>query len=177
MTVILGLALTQVASSLHKLLLAGRRVAWAAEPILLTVLVSLIIVMTWLSSWTARNETSVAYWQIFTQILTLLILYFAAASCLPEPDACDERVDIYAYYDRTRVLSFGSLFSAYFIYLANSLLSYGQPKLGFVTLGSVLYLGAYAALIFIRARWFNILALSLATAGIAFGSMGLRVAT
>jgi hypothetical protein len=45
--VILGLALTQVAASLHKLLLAGRQVRWAAEPVLLTLIVVLVIVSVW----------------------------------------------------------------------------------------------------------------------------------
>jgi hypothetical protein len=39
--VILGLALTHMASSVHRLVLAGERVRWAPEPILLTVLVGL----------------------------------------------------------------------------------------------------------------------------------------
>ena len=46
--VILGLALTHIASTTHKLLLAGRRVRWAPEPMLLSFIVLLVIVSVWL---------------------------------------------------------------------------------------------------------------------------------
>ena len=59
--VVLGMALTHIAAVIHKLLLAGRRVSWAAEPILLTLLVMLVIIVVWLGSWNLRNETSLTF--------------------------------------------------------------------------------------------------------------------
>src|SRR5688500_10866020 len=78
---ILGLALTHIASVLHKLLLAGKLVAWAIEPILLALIVMLVIITVWLFSWNDRNDTSVSVEWIILQVLKLLTLYIAAASC------------------------------------------------------------------------------------------------
>jgi hypothetical protein len=56
--VILGLALTHLAASTHRLLLAGRRVRWAPEPVLLAAIVLLVIVSVWLFQWDEeRNAT------------------------------------------------------------------------------------------------------------------------
>lgn len=44
---ILGLALTHMASALYRLALAGRRVHWAPEPLLQAALVLLIVVFVW----------------------------------------------------------------------------------------------------------------------------------
>jgi hypothetical protein len=55
------MALTHIAARVHKLLLAGRRVSWAPEPILLTTIVMLVIIVVWLGSWSARNETAMTF--------------------------------------------------------------------------------------------------------------------
>ena len=47
-TVILGLALTNIAASLHRLALAARRIRWAPEPLLQALLITLIIIQVWL---------------------------------------------------------------------------------------------------------------------------------
>ena len=59
--VILGLALTHLASSLHRLAMAGRRVRWAPEPALLSAIIFVVIVSVWLRQWqdsTCRRRPS-----------------------------------------------------------------------------------------------------------------------
>jgi hypothetical protein len=176
--VMLGLALAHIAAVLHKLLLAGRRVLWASEPVLLTALVMLVIVVVWLGSWRLRDETSVLLGTMILQVLTLMTLYFTAASCLPEPDGGPEPINTYEYYDRTRLLSFGSLMASYVLFEIGSIATAGWPRqITFATLeGWFLFPTLYALLIFIRARWFNILTLSFALLYFGWGVMGLRLA-
>src|SRR5690349_68936 len=82
--IILGLALTQIASSLHRLLLAGSRVRWAPETILLCSLIFLVTVSVWVEEWDYRQETSTTIGMELLSVLKLLTLFLAAAFVLPE---------------------------------------------------------------------------------------------
>src|SRR5260370_40450280 len=106
---ILGLALTHMASSLSRLVLAGRRVRWAPEPLMQAALVVLIVVFVWLNEWNGRGVTTIIYGRVLLRSLNLLVLYIAAAVCLPEVRDEAGEVNMYAYYDRARPLSFGAL--------------------------------------------------------------------
>ena len=176
--VILGLALTHMAAVLHKLLLAGRRVKWAAEPALLTMIVMLVIVTVWLGAWFNRNETTVSVGWIVLEVLKLLTLYIAAASCLPEV-AGREPVDLHDYYDRTRRLSFGALILSYALFEIADVVADGVPQP--LTLGAMvewfLFPVLYGLLIFIRARWFNVAALAFALLFYGYVVSGLRLSS
>jgi len=108
-SVVLGLALAHVASSLQKLANAGRRVTWAPEPILATLIIVTVIVSVWLGQWGERDATSITMGQAFLQVAKMMAVYFAAASVLPDLEPGDAGVDLYLYYDETRRLTFGSL--------------------------------------------------------------------
>ena len=176
-SVILGLALTHIASVWHKLLLAGKRVRWAPEPILLSSIVLLVIIFVWLSFWNTRNETSMSVGWTVLQVLKLLILYIAAASCLPETTISSEEIDLYEYYDRTRRLSFGALIVSYVLFEIIGIIGYGLPKQ--ITLSVVeewlLYPSLYTLLIFVRSRWFNILILTFALLRFGWAVVVLRL--
>jgi hypothetical protein len=158
--VILGLALTHLAATVHKLLLAGKRVQWAPEQVLLTIMVLLVIISVWLGSWSSRSEASVTFGQMLVEVAKVMTLYIAAASCLPEP-AQSEPLDLQEYYDRTRLLSFGSLILSVLLFRIDYIVSNGMPSaltFGFA-LFILLYPVLYACLIFVRNRWFNVLTL------------------
>lgn len=154
--VILGLALTHIAATLHKLLLAGRKVRWAIEPVLLMLIVLLVIVSVWLGAWFDRDRSEVTLYQVVVQTAMYLTLYFGAASCLPEP-AGKEPTDLYAYYDRTRLLSFGALitsmtlFKVYFATINGFVNEFWGARL----LEHLFACGLYASLIVVRRPWYN----------------------
>lgn len=177
--VILGLALTHIAANLHKLLVAGRRVKWAAEPILLAVIVMLVIISVWLGAWRDRNETSVSVGWTILQVLKLLTLYIAAASCLPEPEPSQSSVNTLEYYDRTRALSFGALIVSYILFEIAYIFADGFPnQLTLSVLENwLLFPAVYGLLIFIRARWFNILMLAFALLYYGYAVGGFRVSS
>ena len=175
--VILGLALTHMAANVHKLLLAGRRVKWAIEPVLLAGIVLLIIVFVWMDQWGLRGEASFSVGQMLFQVLKLLTLYFGAASCLPEIEPGSERIDLFAYYDRTRWLSFGALIASLLLFTAYRLLFNDELARLTVARGFVilLYPSLYALLIFLRGRWLNILMLGGILAFYAWVVVGQRI--
>lgn len=174
--VILGLALTNIAATIHKLLLAGKKVRWAPEPILLTAIVLLVIVSVWLGEWFHRDVTSVTIGQMLLQVAKLLVLYVAAASCLPEPEG-NETLDLRSYFDRTRLLSFGALILSYFLFQFYFAIDQGWPERW--TLSKVsdwfLFPALYGLLIIVRRRWLDISALSLAIAVYCWSVVGLRL--
>jgi hypothetical protein len=107
--IILGLALTHLASGLHRLALAGRRVRWAPEPILLAGIIFLVIVSVWLFQWTSRTTTQTTIGLMLLQVLKLLLPYLAAAFVFPEHVPESGALDLLAHYDRTRIFTFGAL--------------------------------------------------------------------
>lgn len=166
-SVILGIALTNIAASLHRLFLAGRRVRWAPEPLLLTILVTLIIVQVWTDQWYIHDLKALYVGVAFLDVLRMMTLYFAAASALPEPDLLgEEPVDLTRYYYDTRRLSYGALIVGLWLFGAVFAI-FRTPSLLAALQQFVLVPGIYALLILIRRRWFHLLVL-VATLG-AYG--------
>lgn len=175
--VILGLAIAHIAGALHRLLLAGRRVSWSPEPILLTAVVLLVIIAVWMFSWVDRNETSQSVAWTVLEVLKLISLYIAAASCLPEAAPGVECIDTYEHYDRSRRVSFGALILSYMLFQLSGLLKGASPPR--MTVESFqewwMYPLLYGLLIAFRARWLNMLLLSIALAYYAWRVAGIRV--
>lgn len=161
--VILGLALTQIASNFHRLLLAGPRVRWAPEPLLLCAIIFLVIVSIWLTQWSDRDETHTTIGLVLVQILKMLMPYLAAAFVLPDRIAEEGPVDLYRHYDRTRVFVFSFLIAGLLLFEAYDLLLRAGAPIRWADVvrdEPWLYVAAYTVLIFVRARWFNVAALT-----------------
>ena len=172
---ILGLALTHMASALCRLVLAGKRVRWAPEPLLQAVLILLIVVFVWVGQWNDRNMSTLVYWRVLLQVLKLLVLYIAAAVCLPEREKHEESLDLYAHYDQTRRLSFGGLVMGLVFFQLYNWSGEKAFHWRWDMLRVFIYIGPYIVMMFIRWRWLNILLL--AAVLIYFGSsiMGYRL--
>ena len=158
--IILGLALTNIAASLHRLALAGRRVLWAPEPLLLTLLVTMIIVFVWIANWYNRDLTSIGAGRALLDVARMMALYFAAASCLPETDKLpDEGLDLATYYYDTRALSYGALMVG--LVLFQIYFAIDNPRFDWLnSLAQAALIALYGSMIFIRARWYHLLVLT-----------------
>jgi hypothetical protein len=156
---VLGLALTHMASAMYKLAQAGQRVRWAPEPLLQAAIVLLVIVLVWLHQWTERGTSTIVFWRILLQVLKLLLLYIAAAACLPEVREGESEIDLYVHYDQTRRLSFGALVGSLILFQ----LYYWTGEQSFhwsqVSLDDLTFIVTYVAMMFIRWRWLNVLLL------------------
>ena len=172
---ILGLALTHMASNLYKLAHAGRRVHWAPEPLLQAGIVLMVIVFVWMNQWEERAIIDTTYARTMLQTIKLLALYIGAAACLPETREGESKIDLYVHYDSTRRLSFGALVSGLLFFSIYGWTGEQTFHWRWNMLLSLIYLGPYISLMFIRWRWFNILLL--ATIFIYFGNsiMGYRL--
>jgi hypothetical protein len=176
-SVILGLALTQIAASIHKLAYAGRRVRWAPEPLLLTGIVFTVIVSVWLNQWYERDVTSVTTGRMLLQVLKMMCIYIAAASVLPEPRE-GEDTDLYAYYDATRSLTYGALISGLVMFTLYNLTSGAPIRVNAGLLMDILLFPAiFLSLILIRWRPFNIGLLTLALGFWLWLIAGARITT
>lgn len=175
--VMLGLALTHIAATVHKLLLAGKRVTWAPEPILLTGIVVLVIITLWLFSWSDRNNPSVTAGEMMLHVSTLFALYISAASCLPEPGG-NKRFNLRTYYDETRSLSFGALLISLLLSHTVNIIyhRFTVPFSFWPVFGLIYFPVLYVSLIFIRRRWFNLLALGGIIVPILWLTVGERLA-
>jgi hypothetical protein len=172
--VVLGLALTEIAAAIHRLLLAGRRVRWAPEPVLLTLIVLIVIVAVWMGAWNERHETVATVEQVMLQVLKLITLYFAAASVLPHQ--LEEPLSLYDYYDQTRPLSFGALIVSLLLFRAYDMAVAGVLAIDLRTVMHLLvYLAVYGSLIFVRVRWLNVLLLAFVIAFYGWQIMDLQI--
>jgi len=165
--VILGLALAQMATALSRLALAGRRVRWAPEPLLLAGIVVLVIVYVWLNQWGLRDETQTTIGAMLMQVGKLMLPFMAAMFVLPDPLPDEGPIDLYAHYDRTRVLTYGVLIAGLLAFWIAFLMDWagGRPGMEPLTLWGALanapwgFCAAYGVLMVVRIRWINILLL------------------
>lgn len=158
-SVILGLALTQMVGNLHRLALAGRRVRWAPEPLLLAILIFMIISQVWIDQWNEHNERSIAIGILILQVLKMMTIFFAAASVLPESVPEEASLDLVDYYYRTRHLTYGAMIVGLFLFYLYGALMYPQP---FRIADFAIFMIAptiYATLIWFRRRPYHIAAL------------------
>jgi hypothetical protein len=164
-SVILGLALTHLANAVRKLLLRGRAVIWAPEPLLLAGVILLIIVSSWMHQF-SRNTGAPNDGVALLNVLRMLTLYFAAGFCLPEPEPGEPQVDLLRYYDRTRRFTYGSLIAGltiFFVY--NTVVEPAGWRADLMS--KLLPIAVWVALMFVRWRWLSLLLLAIPIFGTA----------
>ena len=161
-SILVGLALADLAASLHRLLRLTRSVRWDGRLVLCVVLVIITIVGMWFEVWSIRTVKAVLsfpfYLSLFLEFMTLFLI---CAACLPDEAA--EGCDLGAYYDKNRIYLwslfalFETSFFLHWIYFAGLRASGGQMLL----LGAVVIFPLIVAVLLamIRSRWFHYLAL------------------
>jgi hypothetical protein len=91
-SVLIGLALADIAMSLHKLLRHARTVRWDGRVLVTAALAVLAIIRMWFAFWTIRSIGIVLFFPFYLSLFVeLMILFLLAASCLPDdpPPDCD----------------------------------------------------------------------------------------
>jgi hypothetical protein len=164
-TVILGLALTNIAGSLHRLALAGRRIRWAPEPLLLAALITTIIIQVWLDQWFLREMKTLVYGAAALTIVRLMTIFFAAASCLPEADLLgDGPFDLKEYYYRTRALTYGAMITGLVLFAISNVVN-GDRNPAHFLIGGLVGPVIYGLLIWTKRPWVHLLVLTALLAG------------
>lgn len=155
-SILVGLALTDLAKSLHLLLRARGRVRWHPFPVVVAALAALYVVQFWWAFYRVGQRTPFTHYLVVLVLLaTLVVLFLLCAAALP--DAVPEAgLDLRAYYFDQRRYVFG-LFAGYVVLstavLAGSAVAVGEQQYG-STAGYVLrnvgYLALTAPLAFTR---------------------------
>jgi hypothetical protein len=100
-SVLIGLAIADVAASFHRLMRARPRVRWDPLVLLAALLAMVITVGMWFDLWGIRNATSVRHFFVYLALVgTFFVLFLIAASSLP--DEATEGMDLREFYERNR---------------------------------------------------------------------------
>jgi hypothetical protein len=100
-TIIMGLALADIGTCLHRLLRNFRTVAWDSRVVLIAALVLVELVRMWFAQWSVRDLPLVLTFPFYlAMFLQTLLLFLLAAAALP--DDCTADCDLKAFYDSNR---------------------------------------------------------------------------
>lgn len=160
--IILGLALTHLAMSVNRLVLARSQVKWDARPLLAAVLMLLAVLLYWTQAWNYRDIQETTVGETILKVMVNLVVYAAAAAILPEEVPRGETIDLAAHYDKVRVYFF-ALFLAP-ILVMSTLRPAIQVWLGqrerFDNWDNVALIAAVVVCIVFRNRWVNLVVLA-----------------
>lgn len=162
-SILVALALADVAASLHRLLRQARSVKWDGRVVLCVAFVIITIVGMWFEMWFIRSVKAVLSFPFYLSFFVeFLILFLICAACLP--DEPKESCDLGAFYESntTYLWSLFALFQTSFflhwIYFAGLHMSnHGQM----VLMGAWVCfpLLVFVLLAIIRSHWFHYAAL------------------
>ena len=162
-SVLVGLALADVAASLHRLLRQARLVRWDGRVVLCVVLVIITITGMWFEVWSIRSVKAVLSYPFYLSLfLEFMVLFLVSAACLP--DEPGESCDLGAFYERNRTYLwslfalFQTSFFLHWIYFAGLRMSNHWQTLLLGTWVGVPLL-VFVLLAMIRSRWFHYIGL------------------
>ncbi len=107
LSVILGLAITQVLQGFRALALSRDRIRWYAPPLIWSGLILLLVVQHWWSSFGLASRTEWTFAAFATVLVQTAILYMMAGLVLPDMPR-GEAVDLKDHYYRERPVFFGA---------------------------------------------------------------------
>lgn len=154
--VVLGLAISDLATSLNRLLHAGTRVTWGLLTPLACLVAFLKIITQWWTWYAAQSYAQAASFEMFIVVMIgAVLLFLLAATLLPDAPAGHDRIDLPAHFSRVQ-RRFWLLFVAHWV-IMNGVAIWAEMQLqgARLNLMSPGYLIPFAALAlaFIRVRW------------------------
>jgi hypothetical protein len=156
-SIIVGLALADLGSSLHRLINDRSKVRWDPLAILTVAYVVLLLLAMWYDLWSIRSfEGTTSFLFLLTLLGELFVLFLLAAGSLP--DEPHEGADLFAFYEShqtrlwTLLLIFQTAFAAHWFYFLVLLDISPWTRIHQV---AVPIIGALV-LLFVRKRWVQI---------------------
>jgi hypothetical protein len=99
--IVLGLALTELGISFHRLMRAGKRVRWDwMSPALAVVMLLETVQFWWLSQAWYANATELRLLEFLPRLLLLLLIYLLAAAVLPD-EVPEKGISLRTFYVET----------------------------------------------------------------------------
>ncbi len=166
-SIIIGLAMTDILVSLHRLIRAGRAIRWDWAAPLAALLVALTLIQIWWSLYTPDGEPMTI--GRFLPVLVVLVLLFLLASAALPDKVPGEGLDLRAYYDRNGPY-FWSLFTATlgWLLITGGVEAAMNGEIGrFLSyrLVDMIVVAVFASLIFVRRRWWHAIAFLVLSTG------------
>lgn len=161
-SIIVGLALADLATSLHKLLRHRHSVKWDGRVLLSVAFVLIKITGMWFAVWSIRSVAAVLWFPFYlSMFFEFMVLFLVCAACLP--DEPGESLDLSAFYASNRRYLW-SLFALFQIsYLLHWVYFVGirvdRAELLIRGTDALAPLVLYLLLASVRSRWFHYAAL------------------
>jgi hypothetical protein len=100
-SVLIGLAVVDIATSFHRLLRSKAAVRWDPLALLGAVYALCLVVAMWFDLWGVRNVGATRYFLFYLSLIVqFFILFLVAAASLP--DERDDGIDLREYYSKNR---------------------------------------------------------------------------
>ena len=163
-SIIVGIAVADIAHSLHRLLRAGKRVRWHWFPLAASFLLILLILEIWWGlAYFERVQARVTVGMFLPWVLELILLYLVASAALPD-EVPDAGIDLKSYYfDGRRYfwILLALLLLAFVIHrVGNMWLSAGVeslPRVLRAVLPNLVLVGLAISLAYVRKTWWHTL--------------------
>lgn len=160
MSVVVGLAIADMATSLHRLLRNRRRVRWDWVAPLAALLILTDLFNLW---WNWRRFSGDTFADLAPYFLSLILLFLTAASTLPD-DVPEDGIDLRQYFDDNRSYFWGLYGSYLAAWIGFGTLRMVQRGASFSDLWREFYFDYPAivgcfVLVFVRPRWISGVAL------------------
>ena len=165
-SIIVGLAVADLATSLQRLIRAGRLVTWDILTPLAALLAGISVINMWWSLYgalTSLNRLSIG--AFIPDLVSLLLLFLVAAAALPH-EVPDEGLSLREFYERSRkafwipfamYMAWAALGNAVFAVRSGSSIS----ALAGLTLPNMFLAALMAVLAIISRRWVHVVGLGL----------------
>ena len=166
-SVLIGLAIADVATSLHRLIRHRGTVRWDPLTLLAAAFALLMSIGMWFDLWGIRHASSVRHFLLYLALVaTFFVLFLIAASSLP--DEAEGAVDLRVFYQENRryfwslVTVFQVLYVAFGLYFTASVFEQlPRAVLGLLALQWSLLIAVPVLLSLVRARALHYVGLAL----------------
>lgn len=167
-SIIVGVAVTDLLTSFHRLLRARKRVRWDFIPLWAALTVLLTLVQVWWGL-AGGEDPAMTIRAFVPSLAALIILFLLAAAALPD-DVGPEGVDLRAFYSehqRTIWVLYAAALAVLIARNAAFKLMAGDTSATVIdgSLGDVIVLLILVSLAVFRARWWHVIGLLILTTG------------
>lgn len=170
-TIVLALGLTDLLTSLHRLLRHARTVRWAALPMAAALFILLALFSEFFTIWQLTLVSEVSFVQLFVYLLPTFFIFLAASAVLPD-EINGEEFDLDAFYFDNRRYLYLTLALAFAFDAPRNILAEPSDLEGIllgIALPALVLSSVFIAMAFSKRRWVHWTVLSFVFAVIGLG--------
>ena len=161
-TIVVALAVADLATSLHRLIRARERVRWRLLPLLAAAFIYLSLMTEFFEIWRFTSFTHLSFYGLLFNMSEPLLAFLAAAAVLPD-DVPAQGLDLDTFYFHERGYIWGAMFLGLLASTAINVIERPQERLAFDPASlrfwgeTILLAIAFLVLICSRRRWLHAL--------------------